>query len=270
MYPRIKKVVCLMEWWKNFLLYSVSVLLFFFLERQCVREKIRCFFNIFETVWILFSLHFKAQKKQTKKTFIFCFFQSLFWLIFFSTFFPFLHFHLVVFVRFFLSSFCSSLLVFLSFFFSLFSPSFSFSQSQCLSSSFFFNLMFPYFFHRRFCVSSFWINSFFFSLLFLIPFLFSSFFYSFPYPFFHVKPNTKFSPFFRRSFFWTLPFPVFNLVFFLIVSSLFLVCSMFWGFLSGSWNYFSWFSFDLSSFRVSSKNCRCFWTQLSKNIIDFC
>ena len=67
--------------------------------------------------------------------------------------------------------------------------------------------------------------------------------------------------FFEEDCFWTLPFSVFYLVFFLIASSLFLVCSMFWGFLSGSWNYFSWFSFCLSSFRVSSKNCRCFWTK---------
>ena len=179
-------------------------LVFFFFLRQCARKNPLYFSIIFETVWILFSLHLKAQKKQTKKAFIFCFCPVPFLIDFFlSTFFPFLLFHhcclcsLFPFIFLFIST-CFALLLF-----SLFSPSFFFFQAQCFSSSVFLNLMFPYlFFHRRFCVSSFgWINSFLFSLLFLISFLFSSLFFRFRVFSFMSKPNAKFSFFFAEDFF---------------------------------------------------------------------
>ena len=43
----VSKVVFLMEMMENYLLYSVSVLLFFFFEKAVVREKIRCIFHYF-------------------------------------------------------------------------------------------------------------------------------------------------------------------------------------------------------------------------------
>ena len=181
-----------MEMMENYLLYSVSVLLFF-LKRQCVREKIRCIFHYFWNCLnpFLSSLYNHKNIRQ-KKAFIFCFcpvpFLMDFFFQHFSLFFTFIT---VVFVHFLLSSFCSSLLVFLSFFFPLFSPSF-FHYLSVSSSSFFLNLTFPYlfFFHRRFCASSFGLTHF--SSLFC-SWSHSSFlpyFSSFPYPFFHVKPNT--------------------------------------------------------------------------------
>ena len=228
------------------------------------------FLELFESFSLFTSKH---RKNRQKKPSFFIFVQTLFWLIFSFNIFPFSSLSSL------LSLFTCSFNLFVHlylffspcFFFCLSSQSFFFSLSQCFSSSFFLNLMFPYlFFHRRFCVSSFGLTHF--SSLFCSwsHSSFLPFFSSFPYPFFHVKPNTKFSFFFRRNFFEPSLFSVFNLVFFLIASSLFVVCSMFFGCLSGSWNYFSWFSFYLSSFRVSSKNCRCFWRQLSKNVIDSC
>ena len=260
---------------ENCLLYSVSVLLFF-LKRQCVREKIRCIFHYFWNCLNPFLSSLQSTEKQTKKkTSFFVFVQPLCCFTFFfqkKHFSHFLHFHrcclcsLFPFIFLFISFCCSPL-----FLFSLFSfPSF-FSISVFLFLLFLQSHVSLSFFPSPFCVSSFGLTHF--------TSLFCSWSHSsfLPYFFFvsvsFLSCQTKyknFSFFFRRSFFWTIPFSVFNLVFFLIASSLFLVCSMFWGFLSGSWYYFSWFSFYLSSFRVSSKNCRCFWTQLSKNIIDSC
>ena len=229
MYPRIKKVVFWWNCWKNYLLYSVSVLLFF-LERQCARKN-PLYFPLFLKLFESFS-HFTSthRKNRQKKAFIFCFCPVPFLIDFFlSTFFPFLFHHcclcsLFPFIFLFIST-CFALLLF-----SLFSPSFFF-----FSSSVFLFLCFPQshvslsFFHRRFCVSSFgWINSFLFSLLFLISFPFSSLFFFVSVSFLSCQTKCKiFSFFFAEDFFWTLPFSVFNLVFFLIASSLFLVCSMF-------------------------------------------
>ena len=220
-----------MEMMENYLLFSVSVLLFFFWkDNLCVKNPL--YFPLFLKLFESFSLFTSKHRKKRQKTFIFCFSPVLFFLKkkFSFYIFPF--------------SSLSSLLSLLTFSFSffvhlylLFSP-FSFLSillpfflSQCFSLSFFLYLMFPHlFFPSPFLCIFFWINSFFFSLLFLISiFLFFLIFSSFPYPFFHVKPNTKFSLFLfrRRLFFEPSLFSVFNLVFFLIASSLFLVCSMF-------------------------------------------
>ena len=148
MYPKIKKVVFWVKLWENSLLFSVSVLLvFFFLKKHNLCAKKSVLFPLSLKLFKSFSLHFKAQKNQTKKTFIFCFCPVPFLIdFFFQHFSLFFTFITIVFVHFSFSSKCSSLLVFLSFFFSLFSPSFFFSLSQCFSSSFFLNLMFPYLF----------------------------------------------------------------------------------------------------------------------------
>ena len=276
MYPRIKKVVFDGNDGKTIFCTLFLFSCFFFKKRQCVREKIRCTFHYFWNCLnpFLSSLQ-STEKTDKKKPSFFVFVQSPFWLIFSFNIFPFSSLSsLLSLFTFSFHLFVHLFLLLLSFFFSLFSPSsFFFSLSQCFSSSFFFNLMFPcIFFHRRFCVSSFGLTHFSSPLLFLISILFSSlFFLRFRILSLMSNQIQKFLFFFRRRlFFEPSLFSVFDLVFFLIASSLFLVCSMFFWFLSGSWNYFSWFSFYLYSFRVSSENCRCFWTQLSKNIIDSC
>ena len=174
---------------------------------MCTRKKplyFPLFLKLFESFSLFTSRHRKIRQKEA---FIFLFVQSplLFHFFFFKkNIFPiFFTFIAVVFVHFFLSSFCSSLFAVLPFFFSLFSPSLLFSLSQCFSSSFFFNLMFPcLFFHRRFVYLLLdWLILLLSFVLDLIP-LFFLIFSSFPYPFFDVKPNTKNSPFFRRRLFF--------------------------------------------------------------------
>ena len=128
-------------------------LVFFFLKRQCVREKIRCIFHYFWNCLNPLLSSLQSTKKTNKKAFFFVLSSPFFDWFFLSTFFPFLHFHhcclcsLFPFIFLFICT-CFSLL----FLFSLYS--FFFSLSQCFSSSFFLQSHVSLFFHRRFCVSS--------------------------------------------------------------------------------------------------------------------
>ena len=168
MYPRIKKVVFWWKWWKNCLWYSVSVLfvLFFFLKRQCGTRKNPLYFPLFLKLFESFSL-FTSKHRETdkKKDFIFCFCPVPLLFHFLKTFSHFLHFHRCCLCSLFPFIFFVHLfLLFSPFSFLSFLLPFFFSLSQCFSSSFFFNLMFPCIFSIAVLCIFFWINSFFFSL----------------------------------------------------------------------------------------------------------
>ena len=170
-----------------------------FWKRRCVREKIRCFSIIFETVWILFSLHFKAQKTDKKPfIFLFCSAPFLFHFFFFQHFSLFLHSHhcclcsLFPFIFSFIF-FCFSLL----FLFSLFSilslclsHCFSFSHlcTSCFLISFFSIavLVYPLLVLTHFSISPFVLDLFVFILLHL-------FFSASPCLFFFDSKKTKIS-----------------------------------------------------------------------------
>ena len=149
-------------------------LISWFQKHLCVKKPV-CF-SIFEIIDVyLFSLRFKTTESQTKN-FIFC--SVSFCFIFSFNIFSLIT---VVFVHFLFSSFCSSLCAFLFFCFSCF--------------------LICFFLHRRFCVSSFCFDSIFLlSLLFLISFLFSSFFFHLRIRFF-AQTDSKISVvnFFRRN-----------------------------------------------------------------------
>ena len=262
------------KWWKNSLLYSVSDLLFFFWKDIVCAQKSVVFSIIFETVWILFSLHFKAQKNRQKNLhFLFLFSPFLFHFFSFNIF-PIFFFHhcclcsLFPFIFLFIST-CSSLL----YLFSLFSlPSFLLYLSVSLSHPLY--LMFPYFFHRRFCVSFFGLTHFFFSLLILIS-LFSYFFFTFLFvssspSLFFLQKNQKFlwSIFTDEIVLFLNPpfFGVWSLVFPSLRRPLSLICSMFLLILSVSWHYCSWFSFINLLFGSLRKIVVLFWTKIFKKI----
>ena len=264
-----------MEMMENYLLYSVSVLLFSFEKTLCVRKNPSYFPLFFETVWILFSLHFKAQKNR-QKTFIFCFCCPFFVSLFFSVnIFPIFSFITVVIVHFFLSYFCSSLFVFLSFFFLLFSPSLLFFLYLSVSLSHPLYLMFPYLFSIAvFLCIFFWTNSFFFSLFCSWSLCFhtsSSPFFCFFISvsvFFFKKIKNLYGQY-EMCFFWTLPSSVFDLMFFPpCVGRIpwFVPCFYwFWAFLDIIVLDFLLSIFFLGLFEKLSF---CFGQKISKNIID--
>ena len=146
-----------MEMMENCLLYSVSVR-----KGSVYAKKSVVFSIIFETVWILFSLHFKAQKNRQKKDFIFCFCPVPLLFHFFKIFFPFsslssllplftfsFHFFVHLFLLFSPFSFLSFLL-----------PFFFFSISVFLFLLFLQSHVSLSFFPSPFCVSSFGLTHF--------------------------------------------------------------------------------------------------------------
>ena len=189
-----------MEMMENYLLYSVSVLLFFFfLKRQCAREKIRCIFNYFWNCLnpFLSSLQSTQKNRQKKPSFLFLF--SLFFdgFIFqhvsLSSLSSLLSLFTFPFIFLFIST-CFSLLFLFSLFF------FFFSLSQCFSSLLFPQFHVPYLFSIAVLCIFFWIDSFFFSLLFLISFLVSSFFFFVSVSFLSCQTKCK-NIFFETDFF---------------------------------------------------------------------
>ena len=134
MYPRIKKVVFWWKWWKTIFCILFLFSCFFWKDIVCAQKSV-VFSIIFETVWILFSLHFKAQKNRQKPSF-FVFLQFFF----FVTFFFFQHFSHFLSHHCCLCSLFPFIFLFISICFSLLclSPLFSilfFSLSQCFSFS---------------------------------------------------------------------------------------------------------------------------------------
>ena len=154
-----KKSCFLMELMEKLsFVFSFCSLVFFFLKHNVCAKKSVVFSIIFETVKILFSLHFKAQKKR-QKTFIFSFCPvPLFdWFFSFNIFPFFFSFITVVFVHFFLfiSLFISTCFALL--FLSLFSPTHFSILALFFSISVFLFLFFPvshvslsFFLQRRF------------------------------------------------------------------------------------------------------------------------
>ena len=150
-----------MEMMENYLLYSVSVLLFFFLKRHCVCAKIRRIFHYSWNCLNPFLSSRQSTKENDKKPSFFVFVQSLCSFSLFSfNIFPIFSLITVVFVHFFLSYFCSSLFVFLSFVFLLFSLFFFFSISVFLFLTLCTSCFLIFFSIAVFCVSSFGLTHF--------------------------------------------------------------------------------------------------------------
>ena len=201
------------------------------LKTFCVQKNPFYFSTIFEISFkILFSLHEKPQKNSDKKPSFFVFVQSLLLFYFFSQ-----HFLSSLFSWF---TFYISFWFFLLFLFSLFFILSLFLHLRVSPYLFFLYLMFPYF-----CSSSplLWIFFLFYlifllSLLCLISFFFSyffTFFFIISVSFFARKKFKNFCGqfFYMKSCLCFLNPPFFgvsSLVFSLLASSSFLVCSMFY------------------------------------------
>ena len=175
MYPRTKKVF---DGNDGKTIFCILFLISCFLKRHRVCAKNPSYFPLFfETVWILFSLHFKAQKNR-KKLFIFCFSSVPFFVFLQSTFFPFSLSSLLSLFTFSFRIFVHLYLLFSPLSFLSFLLPFFFFSSVSLSHTSVPHVSLSLFSPAPFLCIFFWTNSFFFSLLILIS-LFSYFFFTF-------------------------------------------------------------------------------------------
>ena len=152
---------------ENCLLYSVSVLFFFFEKTMCTRKNplyFPLFLKLFESFSLFTSKHRKNRQK--KKTSFFCFCPVPLLFHFFKHFSYFLHFHRCCLCSLFPFIFFVHLfLLFSPFSFSLFSPSLIFFFILSVSLPPFSSIAcFLVFFSIAVLCIFFWINSFFFSL----------------------------------------------------------------------------------------------------------
>ena len=202
-----------------------------------------------------FSLFIFFEKRSNKPHFFNLFLFHIFSLIIFHFFFH----HFPSLITFFLSSFCFISFCFSPLLFSLFLHSFSTSLPPCFSFFFSFSC---FFFHRRFCVSSFCFNTHLFFSLFCSwshsSFLPSSlFFLRFRICFCRTK--YKFFSFLKNMFFfWTLS----------LLCRFCLVCSMFSDFSRFLILHFFFFV-NQSSFWSFKKLSFCFLKKVAKKFFGF-
>ena len=275
MYPRTKKLFFDGNDGKT-IFWIVFLFSFFFLKRQCVCENIRRIFHYFWNCLNPF-LSSRQSKKKTTKTFIFCFCSV-----------PLL-FHLKKhFSHFSLSSLLSLFTFSFHFFVHLFLLLSPFSYLSLLHSCFFSlylsvslshtsvpHVSLSLFLQRRFGVSSFCFNSFFFSLFWSWSLCFHTssllvFFFISVSVFSSKKSKFSVVNFYKWNCLFLNPpfFGVWSLVFSSLRRPLSLICFMFLLILSVSWHYCSWFSFINLLFGSLRKIVVLFWTKNSKNIID--
>ena len=253
----IQKIrICFLSWNVGKTLFCF-LFLFSWFKNIFERKKSVLFSTILESTFkILFFSSRKTTKKLRQKNFIFLFLFRPFFCFTFSL--------NIFFYHFFLCSLFTSLFDFLSFFFSFF------TSPSHVSLFFFFSI--AIFVYLLFVWPQFSSLSFVLDLIFLFILLLYLFFSSSAY--FFARKSSKisvvnFSTWNHVIVFWILPSSVFHLFFFppwvVRIPCLFHVLLI----VSASWQYYSWFSFITLLFgSLKNKLSFCFWTKVSKNIID--